>query len=208
LKKLTDLANYKNKIDTKRAFRDKVREHYKSYYENSDEAHLIDHADDVCDLALKINKDIDEKLIILASYIHDMFNRHNREKHHILAYKYVLKTDDIFLKKLSQEELSMVAYAVLEHRGSFKGEFYSPLSEIISSADRGKPDLEFIIKRSMKFNKQNVKNVYKHIKTKYGTQGYAKYPDLYKKIFQNELKEFKRLVDELTVEKILEIYNS
>jgi hypothetical protein len=135
-----------------------------------------------------------------------MFNRQNREKHHILAYEYVLQADDIFLKELSQEELSMVAYAVLEHRGSFKGEFYSPLSEIISSADRGKPDIEFIIKRSMKYNRQNVKNVYKHIKTKYATDGYAKYPDLYQEIFKDELKTFKKLVDDLTIEKILEIY--
>ena len=189
-------------------FRDEVRNYYKPYYKNGDEAHLIGHADDVCDLALKLNKICDEKLVILASYIHDMFNSQERSIHDKLAYEYVLQSDDTFLEELSEEENLQVAHAVLEHRASFKGEFYSTLSEIISSADRGLPDLDFIVVRSMKFNQENAHGVYEHISSKYGANGYAKYPATYRKIFKEELAEFRDLADELTVEKICEIWNN
>ena len=89
---------------------------------------------------------------------------------------------------------------------TFKGRFYSPLSEIVSAADRGVPDLDFIVIRSMKFNGGNAQKVYAHISRKYGTNGYAKYPEIYQKIFSEELAKFRRLADELTVEKIAEIW--
>ncbi|HHB94095.1 MAG TPA: HD domain-containing protein [Campylobacterales bacterium] len=187
-------------------FKNEVRDYYKSYYENGDKAHLIDHADDVCTLALKINQKCDEKLVILASYIHDMFNAMHRPTHNELAYEYVKKSDDKFLKELSKKERLEVANAVLEHRASFKGEFYSNLSEIISSADRGEPDLEVVVQRSMKFN-GNAHDVYEHIKDKYGVNGYAKYPEVYRKIFKEELAYFQKEADEITVGKILEICN-
>jgi len=188
-------------------FRKKVRDYYKPYYENGDEAHLIEHADSVCDLALSINKECDEKLIILASYMHDMFNAINRAKHNELAYEYALKANDKFLKKLSKEELLKVAHALLEHRASFKGDFYSPLSEIISSADRELPNLELIVIRCIKFN-NNIESVHKHIKEKYGTNGYANYPKLYRKIFDKELNIFKKEIDNLSIEKILEFWEN
>lgn len=191
-----------------RIFREEVREYYKTYYKNSDEAHLIDHADDVCNLALKINHECDEKLIILASYLHDMFNRENRSIHNELAYAYVLKAEDSFLQELSPEALKEVAHAVLEHRASFKGEYYSALSEIISAADRGLPDFEFMVIRSMKFNHGNAKEVYKHISSKYGKNGYAKYPDVYQSILSEELARFKQLADDVTVEKIEKIWEN
>jgi len=187
-------------------FRNKVQEYYKSYYKDGDKAHLINHANDVCDLALKINKNLDEKLVILASYLHDMFNAKNRAIHNELAYTYVMNENDTFISQLSNQERSMVAHAVLEHRASFKGEFYSALSEIISSADRGLPDLNFIVIRSMQFNHADANDVYDHIKDKYGTKGYAKYPKVYQEIFKEELARFKKLADEISVERILEIW--
>ncbi len=188
-----------------RLFRDEVREYYKSYYENSDEAHLIDHPDSVCDLALKINKEFDETLVILSAYIHDIFNKKDRKNHHKLAYEYVINSDDKYLKELSDQERKLIAHAVLEHRASFKGIYYSKLSEIISSADRGLPDFKHVIKRSIKFNNNNIDDVYKHIKEKYTTDGYAVFPDAYREIFSDELQRFQKLADELTKEQIIQI---
>jgi len=88
-----------------KTFREEVRKFYEPYYRDGDEAHLIDHADDVCDLALKINQKYDEKLVILASYLHDLFNAKNRSIHNELAYEYVLKAEDRFLKQLNNKEL-------------------------------------------------------------------------------------------------------
>ena len=183
-------------------FRDAVRSFYAPYYKDGDLAHQIDHADSVCDLALEINKECNPKLVILAAYIHDIFNATDRKNHNKLAYNYVLEAKDKFLKELNKEELLLVAHAVLEHRASFKGEFYSKLSEIISSADRGKPDIKEIVIRSMKFNNGNAKDVYNHLQEKYSSNGYANYPKSYKNIFNKELKELQRAVDYITVEDI------
>ena len=154
-------------------FRAEVRKFYKPYYDKGDKAHTIEHADDVCDLALRINKKYDEKLVVLASYIHDMFNATNRPIHNELAYEYVLEIEDRFIKELSQKERLEVAHAVLEHRGCFTGAFYSPLSAIISSADRGLPDLDVIVIRSMKFNHENAEDVQRYVVGRYGTKGYV-----------------------------------
>ena len=189
-------------------FRAKVRKFYKPYYDKGDKTHTIEHADDVCDLALRINKEYDEKLVILASYIHDMFNATNRAIHNELAYEYVLKTEDNFLKELSKKGCLEVAHAVLEHRGCFTGEFYSPLSAIISSADRGLPDLDVIVIRSMRFNHENGEDVQRYVVGRYGTKGYVNYPDVYREMFKEELEVFRKLADELTVERVWEIYTS
>jgi len=183
-------------------FKNKVRNYYKHYYENGDEAHLINHADDVCSLALEINKEEDEKLVILASYLHDIFNADNRAVHNELAYEYVLEANDEFLENLKREELKRVAHAVLEHRASFKGEYYSSLSEIISSADRVLLDLNSVVLRSLKFNKGDAKKVHEHILDKYGQNGYAKYPKVYQEIFKEQLEQFQNEADKITVEEI------
>ena len=190
------------------SFKQNVREFYKPFYANGDKAHLIDHADDVCKLALEINKEFDERLVILASYIHDIFNATDRKNHNFLAYEYVKSQKDIFLKELSYEELELVAHAVLEHRASFKGEFFSKLSAIISSADRGRPYVAQTIIRSMRYNNANAQDVYEHMLDKYGSNGYAKYPNIYQDIFAKELQEFKEEVDNISVEKIMAIWES
>ncbi len=187
------------------SFRDSVREFYKPFYDNGDEAHKIDHADSVCDLALELNEVYNEKLIILSAYIHDIFNAKDRKNHHKLAFKYVIGAEDKFLKELSNQELELVAHAVLQHRGSFKGEFFSLLSEIISGADRGLNNLEEVIIRSCKYNNGDAKEVLDHIKDKYATGGYGNYPPLIQKRFATELKEFKKECDMLTLEEVLKV---
>ena len=189
-------------------FRSAVRTFYKPFYKDGDLAHQIDHADSVCDLALEMNKECDPKLIILASYIHDIFNAADRKNHNKLAYEYVLDANDKFLKELNREELQLVAHAVLEHRASFKGEFYSKLSEIISSADRGKPDVKGVVIRSMRFNSANAQDVYNHLQDKYGSNGYANYPKSYQKHFSKELAEFQKRVDNITVADIKTIWKN
>ncbi len=189
-------------------FQREVRAFYEPFYKDGDLAHQIDHADSVCDLALEMNKECNPKLIILAAYIHDIFNATDRKNHNQLAYNYVLEANDKFLKELSKEELLQVAHAVLEHRASFQGEFYSKLSEIISSADRGAPDIKEVVIRSMHFNSANAQDVYNHLQDKYGSNGYANYPKSYQKHFSKELAEFQKRVDNITVADIETIWKN
>jgi len=189
-------------------FINEVREFYKPYYDKNDLAHSISHADDVCELALKMNRDCSKKLVVLSAYIHDIFNSIDRAKHHILAYEYVLKRSDKYTKTLDEKSLLYVAHAVLEHRSSFKGEFYSKLSEVISAADRGEPSLVPIIIRSMQFNNANADDVVYHIKDKYTKDGYAKFPKLYKEYFKDEFAKFQNDAKYITKEQVLKIWSS
>jgi len=186
-----------------------VREFYKPYYDKGDKAHTIAHADEVCKLALKMNNgEYKEKLVVLSAYIHDIFNSKDRAKHHKLAYKYVLAAEDKFLKELNKKELELVAYATLQHRASYKGKFFSKLSEILSSADRGAPKFEPIVIRCMQFNNEDIDGVVDHVKDKYAKSGYAKYPKLYIDYFGKEFDEFQERAKNITKEQVIEVWSS
>lgn len=127
----------------------------KPYLYDADSEHGSEHVHDVMRLGININVDldlgIDKKEIIVAALTHDMFSSTHRKEHHTKAQEWVsenlLKANPLFERMLDEEAVKRVAHAVGEHRGSYKGEFYSPLSELISSADRGHPGLEEIIER-------------------------------------------------------------
>ncbi|MFA7115691.1 MAG: hypothetical protein WC140_00445 [Bacteroidales bacterium] len=201
--------------------RKSIRKFVLPFYLKNDLAHQIDHADQVCDLALKLNDTLSkiskqkEILVILAAYFHDIYAR-ERKVHNELSYKYVLdsKLDSANniandqrnpISFLSDEDRKKVAMACLEHRSSFNGTFYSSLSEIISSADRGFPDLVDTLERSKvfwisKYGKDEIeanKQARIHMKEKYGFHGYANYPPLYRKYFKNELEKMQNQIDKL-----------
>ena len=112
-----------------------------SFYNNS-EGHGIKHVTDVMYRALHYNEILNLKLnkreIILASLLHDMYSESNRKTHHILGHDYVMYSLHEVFDGIDKER---VAKAILEHRASYTGEYSSLLSELISSADRGEPNL-------------------------------------------------------------------
>ena len=112
-----------------------------SFYNNS-EGHGIKHVMDVMYRALHYNESLNLKLnkkeIVLASLLHDMYSGSSRKTHHILGHDYVMKSTSKVFDGLNKES---IAKAILEHRASYTGEYSSLLSELISSADRGEPNL-------------------------------------------------------------------
>lgn len=179
-----------------------VRSFVIPYYEKNDSAHTILHADSVCRLALQLNDfldlndRVDDSLVVLASYFHDVA-AHDRKNHHIKASEVVRTLDFELLNILNNSDRELVALACLEHRASFKGSFSSRLSELVSSADRGKPSLQYHLQRSIQYTMDREEMSYDearklacmHMKDKYGCGGYAKYPDLYKRYFAAQLKQ-------------------
>lgn len=175
----------------------RVRDFYSPYYNGIDEAHRIDHADKVVETGLVINEELslnlDIKLIILAGYIHDMYTQVDRVNHHNLAYIHTIKEVEK-LWDISLMETLLIADAVKEHRASGSGNFSNILSEILSTADKGKPSLVEYVIRSYKYNKNKYyddtaiyANILNHLQEKFGINGYAKYPQLYNKVFKDEL---------------------
>jgi len=195
-------------------FRQKVRAYYEEDYAKNDLAHQMDHADGVVEGGLIINRKlklkVDEKLIILAGYMHDIFTGAHRKEHHTLAYDYVMKIGGK-LWNLSRHETKLVANAVKEHRSSGDGIFTSTLSEIIAAADKGRPDLTDYILRSFKYHLKTeskdeaYKNVLEHLKEKFSSTGYATYPDLYAKFYGDDLKHLQKQIDDLTLKDVIKI---
>lgn len=132
--------------------------YFESFYMLHDEVHNIYHVIDVTMRALcmnkKLNLNIPRDQIIIAGLAHDMFSVVNREQHHVGAYNWVMRhrrSKRLFgYYKFRRIDYSTIAHAVLEHRASYRGKYTSLLSELISAADRDKPDLMVLIERVYK----------------------------------------------------------
>lgn len=187
--------------------------------ERLDEAHRQEHFDDVYETGLHINEVLglgqDPKLIMFVAYFHDLFCD-QREIHHELSGRFIMETRERLIERnLTLCERKRVASACEEHRASFKGNFSYILSELMNSADRGqpKPVTEMIDRaiayRKSKFPHDSKKESYQdylhriidesisHIKEKYGRNGYARYTDMYKKVFGEELENMYNEIDNL-----------
>jgi hypothetical protein len=186
-----------------------IRDFVLPYYATNDTAHQIDHADDVFALAMKMAPAAgytDTRTIALAAYLHDCFS-HNRVDHHTVGQAFALSsmTDDLF-QDLSQEDRDMVGSAIAEHRASFKGQPSSILSELISSADRGGPNTVAIhISRAHTYGVEVLgmteeaapARAIVHIKEKYGRTGYARYPQLWREFFKDEMEAMYQEIESL-----------
>lgn len=188
-------------------FKKLVRRYVLDDYRLNDRGHQIGHADDVCIQALKINTQyalgLDERAIVVACYLHDMFARHRR-LHHVLGSMIVHEADTPWVEIFSVDTARDVECAVCEHRASYKGDFHSLLSELVSAADRGAPeDPERLVHRIMSCSIMSrcPNGIEPHayavefLKIKSGTGGYARYPPLYHRIYGEQLETFRKEID-------------
>lgn len=200
--------------------RKEIIDEFSSHWKLNDEAHRIEHFSEVEGTAFyineKLNLGIDPKLITLAAFFHDLF-AWSRNNHHELSYQYVSTTNHRFFTSLDITDRMAVAYGCLHHRASFDGVFVGAFDELINSADRGFPsqDVTPIVERSINYTKakysdRNVicQKVFEHMGEKFGSNGYARYPDMYSRVFEEELKQQRSNIDKLTLEDVLSIYDN
>lgn len=102
--------------------------------------------------------------------------------------------------------LKQIARAVAEHRASYKGKYYSDMSDLVSSADLNPPDLANTIKRSYQYGvdkgwpeERRLQNAVYTPREKYGTKGYARFPAHYTAYHKPELKKFREAIDKITI---------
>jgi len=131
---------------------DKVSKLAELYYEGNDAEHGINHVNEVLYKALDMNRKqslgVDETHIIKAAMFHDICATSHRKDHEI-------KGGEVYLTKIALEyfitesrfESETIANAIVQHRGSYKGEFTSTLAELINAADRDSPILSDCISR-------------------------------------------------------------
>lgn len=145
---------------------------------------------------------------IAAVLFHDSSLRGgNRETHHEDSAKLAEKElSGLFDPKT----VARIAKAIREHRGSYKGKYSSKLSELVSSADRGEPNLNDIIKRSYLYQTEHgypnpEKLVVEHIKNKYSRGGYARRPEYYRRLYKDRLDAMYDRIDSITPEEVLSV---
>lgn len=195
------------------------------FYKVTDPAHRIDHIEWVMANVLTIYNTIDLgvyddqkeaafKLALIAAAYHDIYS-HERKFHHFMSFQYVMDNREALQEKygLHKFQLVNVAYACMEHRGSWNAPYRGLVSEIVAAADRGLPDefdLKEALKRSYLYARTTggksvpdaQKHAVGHLKDKYGASGYGAVPDWYKAHFRDVLKARSELLESLRVDAI------
>jgi len=184
-----------------------IEENILPLYNNFDGAHTIDHARDVIEKSMKLSKffdDIDENLVYTIAAYHDIgLDLGDRKNHHIESEIFV-RNDNNLKNFFSEKDIDIIAIGCREHRTSSKETPSSIYSCIVSDAD-GTDPIEIMIERSYNYSLKNytfeiLKNknkiyedVYNHLFSKYGKNGYCKY----------HLKESYKLFNKKDIENIL-----
>jgi len=181
----------------------------REFYRYNDKAHQIDHVLIVKNEALLLNKTlgvgVPESEIIIAALTHDIFSSLNRAMHHKLARDYVMARSNIWLTSLSHESIESIADAVYWHRASLRPkERLHGVARLVRLADRGKPILKDMVKRSYAFTTAKATEnpqleVVKHMKDKFGRNGYTSYDEDYITVYEDALKEVWIQIDDLSV---------
>ena len=182
---------------------------FQKHWELNDGGHRIGHFAQVEECGVYINDQLggvyDPYLIMLVAYFHDLF-AWSRENHHMLSYHWVLSTDYSIIAGLSKEERNLVAEACRTHRASYKGTFPNGFSELMSAADRGFPetDVEKLLVRPIRYRLDRGASLEEarvgaiaHMKEKYASEGYVRYPEVYLKVFGEQLELQRKVINEM-----------
>lgn len=183
-------------------------------YANNDSAHGLEHIREVVNNAQVICNRMNypyNQIIELACLMHDMgANVCNREIHHEVARDKFFELFDKVLALKIKDALK-ISDCIIEHRSSISDEKRSSKESIIvAMADTGLPCfsnkelLEKKLIRSMKYHLEKTNSITlafeeakKHLKEKYGRNGYLKYGETYKKVFGDLLEKQYKLIDQL-----------
>lgn len=157
--------------------------------------HIIDVIEKSYDMAIEFNEN--PEVCCVAALLHDIgLITHSREEHHIGSEIWVKEHKEMLKRFFKDNEIYRIQKAVLEHRSTFKGKYTSFISRIISDADRS-TNIYLMISRSYLYNKSKgydeeeiYKNVYTHLKEKYGEREYV----FMSNKLQKELDEAKEIL--------------
>ena len=191
-----------------------IRKDFKAHWELNDPAHRENHFEDVhsagLDIARRLGMDLQKhdlwRDILVVAYFHDLFTW-SRVNHHTLIGEWVMSTDHPLFVELYPRtyERRRIAKACAEHRASFKGISSGRFSDLMSAADRGMPgNLNAMIARSEAYHlhrgetpEEAAETARQHMKEKFGRNGYARYPELYREVFATELNTLWDQIDAL-----------
>src|SRR5574344_478861 len=172
-------------------------------YALNEEAHGLKHIQKVIERSFEIvaefKLDVDHNLVYVIAAYHDLGHHIDYEHHEIASTNLFLENKD-WLSFFNQEEINIIAQAILDHRSSCDHEPKSIYGKIISSADRS---IDYInsLKRNYQYYlshyqdmtiEEIIKLSYEHKIKKYNKDnGYVKmyYKDAKYLKYEKELQE-------------------
>ncbi|MBN2268127.1 MAG: HD domain-containing protein [Acholeplasmataceae bacterium] len=152
-------------------------------YKSLDEAHQIEHVEQVIHDALKIARDyhVNLDMVYVIACFHDLGLLIDRKIHHIIGGE-MLVSDQMIQSYFNSEEIHLMKEAIEDHRASNENPPRSIYGKIIAEADRNLDPLT-IFKRTIQFGlshygqltiDEHLERAYTHINEKYGPNGYLK----------------------------------
>lgn len=193
--------------------RNEIIDEFSVNWELNDRGHRKDHFIMVEKCGHWINKQMDlgfdPKLIMFVAWFHDLF-AWDRNNHQEISALWIENTEHPLISKyLTGWERRLVAAACREHRASYKKEYSNLFTEMMACADRGFPgDVKAMLNRSIKYQidkfgvdeEKAIVMAKSHLKEKFGSDGYARYPDLYWKVFKKELEIQRSVIDAWSID--------
>lgn len=161
-------------------------------YDNNIGGHGTSHIKTVIDRCFEIirefNIDVNEDMIYTIASFHDIGYKENPDEHEEISSRIFIQ-DDNMKRFFTEEQIKLMAEAIVDHRASLEYEARSIYGKIVSSADR-ETSVRNMLERSFLYqsdkHKEEMPTVsevinysYKKLSSKYGKCGYAKmyYPD-------------------------------
>ncbi len=172
-------------------------------YDKNENGHGIDHIRYVIDRSLKFAstvEDINLDMVYTIAAYHDI-GHHIDAKNHEKVSSEMLIADSELRKFFSEEEISLMADAVYDHRSSMEGEPRSVYGKIVSSADRNTSVLA-PLKRTYTYRilhspnatfDEVVEESRRHLLDKFGRSGYAT-----EKMYFEDL-DYKKFLEDITL---------
>lgn len=140
------------------------------------------------ELAEEFELDVNPDMVYTIAAFHDIGYKINADEHEEVSSQ-MFKNDAEIIKFFTQEQIDIIAEAIVDHRASLEYEARSIYGKLVSSADR-EISVENMLERSILFQahkhksenptvRQVIDYSYKKLFSKYGKEGYAKmyFPD-------------------------------
>ena len=148
----------------------------------------------------EFNLDVDKNMIYAVAAYHDIGYRIDPDRHEEVSSE-IFKKDENMKKFFTDEQIDIMADAIVDHRASLEYEARNIYGKIVSSADR-EISVENMLQRSFLYQEEKHKSEnpevidvinysYKKLSSKYGKGGYAKmyYPDKKYKDYLNTMQD-------------------
>ena len=185
-------------------------------YGTGDPAHTAVHFEEVYITAKELRDATSgqyrDELLLCTAYIHDLFASSHRTVHEVMSGDFVRDGGLDWLDKvLTSEELWLLEHACREHRASYEGGFTTPYSALFNAADRERPKgWRAIYDRAWLFTSHQhegkwidpkviTQQVIDHLDDKFGSSGYASYPEIYEEVYGDALQQQRKDIDGLVV---------